>query len=246
MEIRIAIVDDLKEDRERLEKMVNVWAIHQKHTIRELKTYPRGEALLQEYQPGMFSLVFMDIVMDELNGIETATRIREIDTDVLIVFQTTSREYAFDAFPVHPFDYLIKPCEQEQLEQVMREAIRVLNAGAVTVTIRTPRNTLDVPLQKINAVLSHGHIVEVILTDGTSIESRMTFREVETTLQQYPQFLTCNRGVIVNMDHVDSMKNGTAKMKSGDSYALRVRGQNEIISRFSQYMISRMRTHLGD
>ena len=67
MEIRIAIVDDLKEDRERLEKMVNVWAIHQKHTIRELKTYPRGEALLQEYQPGMFSLVFMDIVMDELN-----------------------------------------------------------------------------------------------------------------------------------------------------------------------------------
>ena len=245
MELRIAIVDDLLEDRDKLEKAIRLWAVKQKHTSTDLKTYTKGEEILQEYEPGMFSLVFMDIVMGGLTGIETAGRLREMDTDLLIIFLTTSREFAFDAFPIHPFDYLIKPCEQEKIEQVLREAVRVLNAGNTTVSIRTAHNAVDVPLQKITAVLSHGHVIEVWLTDRTMVESRMTFREVEKVLTEYPQFLTCNRGVIVNMDHVESMKGGTVKMKTGDQYALRVRNQNEIVARFSQYMISRMRTHMG-
>ena len=245
MELRIAIVDDLLMDRDRLEKQIRVWAVKQKHTITELKKYTKGEEILQEYEPGKFSLVFMDIVMGELNGIETAAKLRELDTDLLIVFLTTSREYAFDAFPIHPFDYLIKPIEEENLGPVLKEAVRVLGAGNTVVTIRTAHNSIDIPLVKISAVLSQGHVIEIRLIDNTGIESRMTFREVEKTLTQYPQFLTCNRGVVVNMDYVESMKGGVAKMKNGEQYALRVRNQNEIVAQFSQYMISRMRTHMG-
>ena len=82
------------------------------------------------------------------------------------------------------------------------------------------------------------------MTDGSVLNSRMTFREVEKLLQ-FPQFLLCNRGTLVNMDCVESLQDGTVKMKSGEQYALRVRNQNEIVAKFSQYMISRMRTHLG-
>ncbi|MBR2561399.1 MAG: response regulator transcription factor [Eubacterium sp.] len=245
MELQIAIVDDLQADRERLEKDIRIWAARQKVKITLLKTYTRGEDILQEYQQGMFNLVFMDIVMDELNGIETAGKLREFDTDLLIVFQTTSREYAFDAFPVHPFDYIIKPYDTEKLGQVLREAIRVLNAGNTTISIRTQQGSLEVPLQKIGAALSHGHTVDISLTDKSVLQSRMTFREIEKLLLPHAQFLTCNRGVLINMDHVDSMRGSIVQMKNGEQYALRVRSQREIVAKFSQYMISRMRTHMG-
>ena len=65
------------------------------------------------YEPGHSDLVFLDICMGDVNGIELARHLRAVDEKVLIVFLTTSSEYAFDAFPIHPFDYLMKPIDPE-------------------------------------------------------------------------------------------------------------------------------------
>ena len=65
MELQIAIVDDLAADRERLTKDIRLWVVRQKHTLSELRQYTKGEEILQEYEQGQFSLVFMDIVMEK-------------------------------------------------------------------------------------------------------------------------------------------------------------------------------------
>ena len=62
-----------------------------------------------------YQVVFLDICMEGTNGIETAQRLRAADPDLLIVFVTSSPEYVWDAFPVHPFDYLLKPYKEESL-----------------------------------------------------------------------------------------------------------------------------------
>ena len=58
------------------------------------------------------------------NGIETARRLRQADPEVLIVFVTSSPEYVWDAFPVHPFDYLLKPYQKEKFEHLAAELRR--------------------------------------------------------------------------------------------------------------------------
>ena len=59
--------------------------------------------------------------MEGTNGIETARILRRTDPDLLLVFVTSSPEYVWDAFPVHPFDYLLKPYREEKLFQLADE-----------------------------------------------------------------------------------------------------------------------------
>ena len=123
MDWTIAIVDDLQMDRDRLYKDVSRW-FSQQSLQADIRIYDSAAAMLADFKPGLFQFAFFDIRMDDMTGIQLAETIRKQDTSLLICFLTTSQEYAFDAFPIHPFDYLIKPYKEEQLNHVLSEAHR--------------------------------------------------------------------------------------------------------------------------
>ena len=104
MLIRIAIVDDQPEARELLRQDLLVRA----PAGTSIACFDSSESFLSGFVPGDDSLIFLDICMKGMNGIEAAERVRKRSARCLIVFLTSSREYAFDAFPIHPFDYLVK------------------------------------------------------------------------------------------------------------------------------------------
>lgn len=108
MALQIAIVEDLQPDAQRLQALVR-----QELGAVECGIFPSGDAYLQQMPARKDDLVFLDICMEGTSGIETAQQLRRADPEVLIVFVTSSPEYVWDAFPVHPFDYLLKPYEEE-------------------------------------------------------------------------------------------------------------------------------------
>ena len=63
--------------------------------------------------------------MGDINGVETAKQLRLEDTELLIVFMTTSQEYMFKTFLTHPFDYVMKPYGKKEVEKVLNEAARL-------------------------------------------------------------------------------------------------------------------------
>lgn len=105
MLLRIAIVDDLPQDAERLQQALT--AEGQTNIIR----YESGDALLSAISPEQLDALFLDICMEGTNGIDTARKLREQAPTLTIVFVTSSKEYVWQSFPVHPFDYLLKPFE---------------------------------------------------------------------------------------------------------------------------------------
>ncbi|MDO4404319.1 MAG: LytTR family DNA-binding domain-containing protein [Atopobiaceae bacterium] len=239
MDLHIDIVDDLASDRERLAKDLRGY-FDQRPINLDLREYESAEQALVAFEAGKTQVMFLDICMDGMSGIQLAERIRQADQRVLIIFLTTSPEYAFDAFPVHPFDYLMKPYEVERLHAVLSEAMRALEMEEQTIAIRVPRDTHEVPLSKLCAIESRGHSVEVHLTDGQTLRSIMTFAEIEKLLADDARFLRCNRGVIVNMDQVLRLDRDMFKMRDGTIFPLRVRNRAALISQFSQYTISKM------
>ena len=70
-----------------------------------------------------YHLIFLDIEMEGLNGIETAKLLRNIDKNFILIFVTSFEQYALESFEVSPFRYLIKPVSIEKLREVLRDVL---------------------------------------------------------------------------------------------------------------------------
>ena len=184
-------------------------------------------------------VVFLDICMEGTNGIETARRLRAADPDLLIVFVTSSPEYVWDAFPVHPFDYLLKPYKEEKFEQLAGELRRVLCRQQPELEVRIARQIVRLPLTKIYYATAQNHYVRVVTDDG---ECRATanFAQVQEQLQTQPEFLVCNRGVIINMSKVLRFEGDCIEMLDGTHLPVRQKDKNSLLAQFTQYQFRGM------
>ena len=147
MELRIAIVEDQEPEARRLELLLRR-AFQGDEPI--CTRFSSGDDLLARFTTGAYEVVFLDICMAGTNGIETARQLREKDPRLLIVFVTSSPEYVWDAFPVHPFDYLLKPYKEEKIALLTAELRRVLCRQEPELDVRIARQTMQIPLSKVH------------------------------------------------------------------------------------------------
>lgn len=245
MKLTIAIVDDLAGDREALKQDILTFCQERNLSDATVEGYAGADEMLADFARGVFEVAFLDICMEPVSGIELAGRLRALDTALLIVFLTTSREYAFDAFPVHSFDYLLKPGGYDRLCGVMEEVLRTLSSPEPEITVKVPHGEMQIPLAKIISVRSDKHAVYLHTDGGRIIRSIMTFAQMTELLANTPCFLLCNRGILINMDHALAIEGNVIRMDNGAVYPLRVRNQADLYTHFSQYQISRMKRRTG-
>ena len=229
MELRIAIVEDQEPEARRLELLLRR-AFQGDGPI--CTRFSSGDDLLVRFTTGAYEVVFLDICMAGTNGIETARQLREKDPRLLIVFVTSSPEYVWDAFPVHPFDYLLKPYKEEKIALLTAELRRVLCRQQPELEVRIARQIVRLPLTKIYYATAQNHYVRVVTDDG---ECRATanFAQVQEQLQTQPEFLVCNRGVIINMSKVLRFEGDCIEMLDGTHLPVRQKDKNSLLAQFT-------------
>lgn len=229
MELRIAIVEDQKFEAQRLERLLRqAWG---DPVVCDL--YESGDAFLHR-AAGPYAVVFLDICMEGTNGIGTARQLREKDPHLLIVFVTSSPEYVWEAFPVHPFDYLLKPYKEEKIRQLTAELRRVLCRQEPELEVRIARQTVQLPLNKILYAESQNHFVRIVTDDG-ECRAAATFAQVEQQLKTQENFLVCNRGLLLNMDKVLRFEGDCIEMLDGARLPVRLKDKNSLFAQFTQY-----------
>ena len=241
MRLNIAVLEDDPAENARLSAFIRNWAGVNADNFGMLMRYSRGEDIIRDFMPEKYNIVLMDILMDDLNGIETAKKLRELDMNLLIVFMTTSREYIFDAFPLHTFDYILKPYRQKDVSALLTEAVSVISSQEREITLKLPRSERKVKIGCISSAVSNRHNIEIHMTDGECITAMMKFSEIEELLAEDTRFLVCSRGVMLNMERISAINNNTFIMKEGQLYPIRTRGRAKIRDTFSKYLVSRMR-----
>ena len=105
--LRIAVVDDDQIAISRLRECLNHYS-EEKGVNFNIKVYQNGIDLLVGYRSD-YDIIFLDVDMPDINGFQTARRIRELDECVILVFVTNLAQYAIEGYKYHAADYIVKP-----------------------------------------------------------------------------------------------------------------------------------------
>ncbi len=200
-ELRIAVCDDEAMERRRLsrliEKTMNEDAAFSADTC-ILSEYESGASFLASFRKGAFDLIFMDIMMPEMDGLTTTAKLRAIDDSVPVSFTTTNTEHALEAYESHVIRYLIKPVRQADVADVLHLSFKHKN-DRPGITLRVEGVAKTVAYDSILFLEQHGHQVLLNLDDGS--QEITSARLVDIMLQLPNQFYQCHKSFAVNLDH---------------------------------------------
>lgn len=118
--MRIAVVDDEPIYIDLLKSICNEFEI-QRELCLDVFSFSSGKAFLDAFEAGAYQIVFMDILMENMDGIDTARKMREQDKSCFLVFLTSSTDFMPEAFSCHAFDYVVKPFTSQRVFQVISD-----------------------------------------------------------------------------------------------------------------------------
>ncbi len=217
--LKIAICDDREEERLRFRSLISQF-LDSRHLVAEIEEYSSGEALLNA-DVKKYNLIILDIIMGELNGIETAAKIRELSSEVQIVFCSTTGEYAADSYDVSALYYLIKPVSEEKFYATLDLFFGKFE-NLRTITYKINRLDETVPVSDVIYIESGSNHTTHIYTKSEEIITRTSLSELMSQLDG-ADFVVPIRYAAVNLNFaatvpsdVIALSNGTAIPVSRD------------------------------
>lgn len=178
-----------------------------------IETFLDSEELWAQYQNGTrYDVIFCDIVMEPLNGIELARNIRTLDKNVILIYLTSNLDYAPLGYEVRAFRYLLKPVHKEALLSVMND-IRKEQERERKLLFETTIGSLLVSEDTIKYIEVLDKEIQIFYNDD-SFYIKKGLGEVEDTLTpQY--FFRIHRKYLVHLDHVLEYDNTKVTLDSG-------------------------------
>ena len=238
--MRLAVCDDDLREQEQFEKALQSW-----DPTRSTEKFFNGSSLLEAARRApSFDIVFLDIYMPAENGVDIAKALKSISAETEIVFVTTSEEHAVSAFSLGALHYLVKPVTTEGIVEAFRRLAEVRTRQRETLSFSVRGDLCTVFLSQICSLESSNHVVDISLDDGRRLRTRTPLYELEQKLGQ--NFLKINRGVIVNMDHIERMGTDCCILRAGDRLFLAARERSAIRAAYSDYLLDRHSQRPGE
>lgn len=223
LNLNIAICDDDPLYRQNLLYCLDSYLLSSETNIR-CTEFSSAQELLHDYQEaGDFHILFLDIEMPGLNGLELAERIKTtIDRHAFVVFISNYPDYMQDSFRVHPYYYLIKPVSAEKVHKIMDEIIREITEEQILYTlIQTDETEKTINVKDIcyiDVVNGKKGILCFHFYD-TVIQTRGKLADWSDKLQNY-YFIPCYRGILLNLLHVHYFEKHSAILENRERIPL--------------------------
>ncbi len=170
-----------------------------------LSEYDSGEALINRPEAETLDILFLDIEMKRLNGMDTARSLRKRDAHTLLIFVTAYPDFVFQGYEVHAFHYILKPYDEHKIQNVLEQALTELGKSREQYfTLEQKSGLLRIPLKKILAFSSDKRKVVLSLTDGDTLNFYGKLDTVEGGLPDY--FIRCHNRHLVNLNYVTAVE----------------------------------------
>lgn len=217
--IRIAICDDDRRETE-LVKILLLNYMTQKNLSFDIEEFHSSDEVLANLNDAKpFHIYFLDILMPGHNGIDLGGKIRGASPSSMLIYLSSSPDYALEAFHVYAFQYILKPAAKHTLYPVMDKALSLLSAKSdPCFLLKTKTGVMTLESSSIDHIEYLNHFIYVYMTDGkkhTSTTMRIKFDEIVKDLAVLPCFLKPHKSFLVNINHVAALQETSFLMQSG-------------------------------
>ena len=239
---RIAICDDQPRELEKVctqtEKWLNLHrAVEGKidsfHTADELKKTVRK-------RPWEYDLYILDIMMRGENGIQFGNWVRQYNRDALMIYVTSSRDYALEAFDNHAIHYLLKPLDEVRFQTAMDMAYRLYQTRPKhVIAIQTKDGISSIVMEEIMYIENNLKSITYTLRNGERIilgRRQGSFEEAAGCVAESEDFIQPHKSFFVNLRYIASLQENTVLMDDGKTIPISRRRVAETQSRYIQYI----------
>lgn len=197
------------------------------------QVFEDAESCLKAIRKRPPDIAFIDIFLKKRNGLELAEAVRELNQEAAIVFLTMSNEFASESYRVRAVDYLLKPAGQKQVVEALMRCVKHQNEAVEPLTVHQNREILRIDQRRIEKLESQSNYILIYMNSGEVIRARSTLKKIQAQLNA--DMLKLRRGVVVNMRSIQTIKNGTCRMKSGEEIILSRHHAKEIREKYYDY-----------
>ncbi|MCI8609360.1 MAG: response regulator transcription factor [Firmicutes bacterium] len=216
--LRIGICDDESMDRDMLRWELEKTEFFQTDAGDVVYEFSSGEVAVSwlKQHKGQLDLVFLDIEMKRMDGIETARQIRSFDEHLMLVFLTGYRDFVFQGYQVEAMDYLVKPVHYPALEHLLKRAEEKLRAAGSEkrcIVMKNGEGFFRIYMEDVLYCYSQGRQIHVVRDGETPLTFYKKLDEMEERLNS--QFVRIHQRYVVNSRFVEFIGHEQVRMKDG-------------------------------
>ena len=195
-----------------------------------------GNAMDFEMTHQHFDLVFMDIQMPGINGMEAAQLMRTYDSETPIIFVTNLAQYAVKGYEVGALGFIVKPVSYGGLSLSLDRALRAIGANAGrSVAVPTEDGVRVVPLRSIIYVEVTKHRLTYHIENEEPLEARGSLVQLEEELAEAP-VVRVSKSCLANMDKISLVRNAEVQMANGDLLRISRTHKKEVVDKVTDYL----------
>lgn len=248
--MRIAVCDDEERELTHLSELITKYQEHRGAFVhgRKLTTtvFDNPVELLNEIEKGTrFDVLFLDVVMPGENGIHVAKEIRKYDSNMKIIFLTSSAEFAVQSYTVGAYFYQMKPIGEESFFALMDAVLEDCEREqSVSLIIRSKSGITRIDLNKLEYCEVIGRTLLFHMENGGVLESIGSLDKLYGELTQYKNFLRPHRSFLVNMEYIHNISGRTITMNCQTEIPIPHGKYSEIKNLYLEYVFSRKQAFL--
>lgn len=211
--IKIAFCDDDMEVLHQMNELLDRYRVERNEDI----TYAAFQSpfeLLTEIEKGIRpDILFLDVVMPGQNGMNVAKEIRQYDTNMKIIFLTSSPEFAVESYSVGAYFYQLKPIWEESFFRLMDSVLAECEKKKKnSLILRSKDGITRIDLQQLEYCEVLGRKLLFHLENGAVLESAGSLDDLAGQLMQYSNFFRPHRSFLVNMEYIQNISSRSIKM----------------------------------
>lgn len=230
MGISIAVCDDSREYStivtEIIKRVVN--------NTTNVNTFNSGHDLVQAFKENKYDIIFLDMEMPEINGIETGLKIRELSDKVIIFYLTSHKKYAYESYSVKARDYFLKPVNIPLIKEALDECLKELEDSVNYLDVKGTRGTIHrIPIDDITHILrkKEDRKLHIYCLNDKEIISSQTLESVERKLLNNRNIIKSSKSCIVNINNIKEVNKNIIIFINGNTEEASRRCLPELIDR---------------